>query len=174
MSYSKLEDSLRFFKDSISYFDKVIYNLEQENFSYNKILLSLLKKGSFPKSTPEFIGEWDLFLNPVQIHGEPFESGIVGFNSFAPNDSIMLHSIYKIDFSEDEIATLYFVNGKAQKSFYSISDFSTQSPYSIKFIKNEDFKLTLKVSPLPTGLMVSYEAPLKSDSIYYYYGFMRK
>ena len=147
---------------------------ERECLPYNQILLSALSKASFPKSAKDFVGTWDLFLNPVQLSGEPFESGIIGFNTFTSNDSLSLHNVYKIEFTEDELATIYFNGGEIQKSFYSVKDFSNNEPYIIKFSKNDDFKLTMLVSPLASGLMVSYELPLKSDKVYYYYGLMKK
>ena len=170
----ELENINLMIKDSLQYYKNISQELDNENKTYNKILLSSLKKTSFPQSKSELIGTWDLFLNPLQIKGEPYSSGIIGFNSFNNNDSILKHNIYKIEFSEDEIATLYFSNSTTQKSFYSVKDFSKSSPYSITFSKNEDFKLNLHISPLPEGLMVSYEAPVKSDRVYYFYGLMKK
>ena len=148
--------------------------LTQQNESYSKLLMSSLNKASFPQSTQEFIGVWDLFLDPVQISGEPFESGIISYNHFVSNDSIMKHSIYKIEFSADEIATLFFTGGIEQKCFYSIKDFSVNSPYIIRFSKQDEFKLTMQVSPLPNGLVASYEIPVETEKVIYYYGLMKK
>ncbi|TLX71481.1 hypothetical protein E9993_20220 [Labilibacter sediminis] len=150
--------------------DKLI----QENESYSNLLMSSLNKASFPKSQKEFIGVWDLFLDPVQISGEPFESGIISYNHFVDNDSIMKHNIYKIEFSADDIATLYFTGGIEQKCFYSIKDFSINSPYIIRFSKQDEFKLTMQISTLPSGLVASYEIPDKSEKVIYFYGLMKK
>lgn len=160
--------------DSFALYKKRSEKLISQNNAFNEILLSSLSRASFPQSVSEFIGTWDLFLNPVQLSGEPFEAGIIAHNPFTPKDSVLTNSLYKIEFAEDEIATLYFKGGKSHKSFYSIKDFSINSPYTIKFSKNEDFKLTMLISPIPSGLMVSYELPHKAESVYYFYGLMKK
>ncbi len=170
----KLNSESKLIKDSLIKITDRANVLESQNKAYNQILLSALSAASFPKSAKDFVGTWDLFLNPVQLSGEPFESGIIGFNTFTANDSLNLHNVYKIEFTEDELATIYFNGGEIQKSFYSVKDFSDNEPYIIKFSKNDDFKLTMLVSPVASGLMVSYELPLKSDKVYYYYGLMKK
>ena len=170
----KLGKNNKNLKDSLFAISSNIDSLELQNRAYNHILLSSLSHASFPQSTKDFLGTWDLFLNPVQLSGEPYESGIIGFNEFVPNDSIGVHNIYKIEFLEDELATVHFKGGTSQKCFYSVKDFSNNSPYIIKFSKNDDFKMTMLISPLPGGLMVSYEIPVKAKKIYYYYGLMKK
>ncbi|MGQ1786726.1 MULTISPECIES: hypothetical protein [unclassified Saccharicrinis] len=169
-----LRDSIQGINDSLNKCLGQSELLDSQNKAYKELLLSSINPASFPQSEAEFIGEWDLFLHPVQLTGEPFESGIVSFNPFVQDDSLTVHNVYKIEFAEDEIATLYFRGGNVQKSFYSVKNFSMNSPYVIKFSKNEEFKLAILVSPIPTGLMVSYEVPLKSEKVYYYHGLMKK
>ncbi len=171
---ASLKDSLKLFVDSLQYYESIIEEMKNKSMAYNNIILSSLKKASFPQSKSEFVGNWDLFLDLVQLNGEPFESGIVGFNPFTPNDSLSAHNIYKIEFTEDEIATLYFRGGKEQKSFYSVKNFSSNSPYTVQFAKNDEFKLTMLISPLPTGLTISYEVPVKTEKVFYYYGLMKR
>ncbi len=152
--------------------------LNQELISQNKVyqslILSALNSGSFPSNETDIIGSWDLFLNPVMIHGNPYESGIIGLNPFAVADSVSVHNINKIEFDKDELATIFFTGGIQQKCFYSINNFSKNAPYTIQFSKQEEFKMTMSVSPMPNGLMVSYEASNKTDKVLYFYGLMKK
>ena len=148
--------------------------LISENKIYHKLILSALHSSSFPSNESDIIGNWDLFLNPVMIQGKPYESGIIGYNPYTLDDSIGVHSIKKIEFEKDELATIYYTGGIQQKCFYSINNFSKNSPFSIQFSKQEEFKMTMTVSPMPNGLMVSYEAPNKTDNVLYFYGLMKK
>ena len=167
LTNKSLTDSLAFYKNKAN-------ELETSYKGFERLLMASLNAASFPQSASELTGNWNLFLNPVQISGEPFKSGLVGFNPFVPKKELVPHNIYRIEFAQDEIATLYFSNGKVQKSFFTINGFSSNSPYSVTFTKGDEFKLTLLISPLPNGLMVSYEAPIKADKLFYFYGLMKK
>lgn len=169
-----LNESNNVLIDSIQLLNSSITQLSEQNKYYSKLLLSSLNKASFPQTEMEFIGAWNLFLDPVQISGKPFESGLISYNQFLSVNSIKQQNLYKVVFSADEIATIYYTGGKVQKCFYSIINFSPNSPYSILFSKQEEFKLTMQVSPLTSGLMVSYELPLKTEKVLYYYGLMKK
>ncbi len=152
--------------------------LNQELISKNKVyhdlILSALNLPSFPSNESDIIGQWQLFLYTVRIKGEPYESGIIGYHPLVVEDSISVHNIIKIEFEQEELATIYFKGGIEQKCFYSINNFSKNSPYSIQFSKQDEFKMTLSVSPMPSGLMVSYEVPGKTDNVLYFYGLMKK
>ncbi|WP_163713923.1 hypothetical protein [Mangrovibacterium lignilyticum] len=160
--------------DSIAGLQHEINAMQIREEVYAGILVSALSNASFPQSEDELQGSWDLFLNPVQISGDPFQSGIISFNPFLSDEVIRKNSIYKIEFEADELATLFFYGGRSQKCFYKVTGFSTQSPYSIQFVKQGEFSLTLMISPLPTGLMVSYETSEVPQKYFYYYGLMKK
>ncbi|MCW3787859.1 hypothetical protein [Plebeiibacterium sediminum] len=164
---SSISDSLR---KEISLNQELI----AKNKVYSDLILSALNSASFPSNEADIIGKWELFLNPVMIQGNPYESGIIGYNTLVVDDSISVHNITMIEFEPEELATIYFTGGIQQKCFYSINNFSKNSPYSIQFSKQDEFKMTLVVSPMPNGLMVSYEAPNKTDKVLYFYGLMKK
>ena len=161
-------------RDSIATLSKISTELEKNNDIYRKLILSSLSESFYPKSEKELVGQWNLFLNPLSIKGDPFESGIVGINVLDIADSISCYNIFKIEIQQDDLATLFFSDGKEQKCFYSISEFSHNMPYSVYFSKQEEFKLVLRVSPMHNGLMVSYEIPVKTDKVLYYYGLMKR
>ncbi len=170
----EITDDNKLLTDSLNYYKNQYQQSILQSKIYKNILNSALSKASFPQAESGLKGNWDLFLNPVQINGDPFNSGLISFNPFSGNDSIIGSSLSKIEFGEDEIASLYFKNGEEQKSFYSVNNFSLDKPYSIVFTKSDEFKLTLHVTPLPSGLMVSYENANKTDKVIYFYGLMKK
>ncbi len=141
---------------------------------YKDLILSSLNQASFPKSESDLQGKWNLFLNPVLLQGNPYESGITGINPFVVKDSIASNKILSIEFQKDELATIRFSGDVEQKCFYAINDFNATKPYSIQFSKQDEFKLTLMVSPMPDGLMVSYEVPEKTKKVIYYLGLMKQ
>lgn len=171
LSLSLLKDSL---ETALEISKDEMKALSVQNEIVKNMLLGDAEEASFPSLESELLGNWNLYLSPIQMVGEPFESGFIGTNPLLMNDSISANYMYQIEFEEDEIATLFFKNGASQKVFYKVNDFSVNSPYNIVFSKQDEFKLVAHISPMPNGLEISYETPLKTDKVVYYYGTIKR
>lgn len=170
---TSFEDSSIFLLDSLTRLKEEYVRVMQQNKDYLRLLIGELDESSFPNTSNEFIGEWSLFLSPIQLSGDTFNSGIISYNPFSMADSLQDNNIYRIEFLQDELANIFFKDGRKQKSFYTINNFNVANPYSITFQKQDEFKLTMHVSPMPDGLQVSYETPLDSEQVLYFYGVMK-
>jgi hypothetical protein len=175
-----LTDSLQFYSDSLQFYTDSLQLLLDErdehlNLSqtYKNLLLAKLNEGSFPLSENELIGTWNLFLNPMQVTSDSLKNGLVSHNPFTASDSLLQHYIYKIEFLPDELATMFFKDGRRQKCFYEVKNFSAKTPYRIVCSKQESFKLTIHISPMPSGLNISYEIPLDEKEKLYFFGLMK-
>ncbi len=172
--YNTIKDSNSTLTDSLKQLNLNIKQLHSENKTFKNLLKSSIDKATIPYTVNEFIGHWNLFLNQVYVQGTSNESGIIATNNFLLADSLSYNNIFKIEFQESDLANIYFKDGTTIKCFYSINRFSAKNPYSIYFSKQEEFKLTLLVSPMPEGLLVSYEDPQRKDKTVYFYGLMKK
>lgn len=171
LSLSLVRDSLEL---ALKKSKEEITRLTIQNEVVRNYLLGDAEEASFPSLESEFEGNWNLYLRPIQMVGKPFESGFISTNPLLMNDSISANYLYKIEFGEDEIATLSFKSGETKKVFYTINNFSVNAPYDIVFTKQSEFKLVAYISPMPNGLEISYEVPLKTDKVIYYYGTIKR
>ncbi len=172
--YNTIKDSNLPLIDSLEHLNQDIQQLNIENQIFKNLLKSSINEATIPNTVHEFIGKWNLFLDQVHLQGKPFESGLIATNNFLLADSIKNNNIFQIEFEESDLANISFKNGTIIKCFYSVNNFSTKEPYSIYFSKQEEFKLTLLVTPMPEGLVVSFEDPDKKDTVEYFYGLMKK
>ncbi len=148
--------------------------LQTENQILKNLLKSSIDEVSIPQSKEELIGNWNLYLNILQIEGDTIESGISPINPFVTNDTINKQNIFSIEFEKEELANVSFKDGSTLKCFYSIKDFNPASPFIIYLTKQDEFKLTLHISPMPQGLMASYMYNGENNKSAYFYGIMKK
>ncbi|MCU4175386.1 hypothetical protein [Carboxylicivirga sp. N1Y90] len=168
-----LEDSTTFLLDSLNRLYETHMDMIERDNTFLRLLRGKLSEASFPSTQEELLGMWNLFLKPIQLSGDAFGSGLISHNPFTVADSIQQHNVYKIEFLEDELANIYFRGGKQQKCFYEVNDFDTGKPYTIECTKQDEFQLTLHISPMPHGLEVSYEIPVNTDQVLYFNGVMK-
>ena len=173
LSLKQLEDSTVFLTDSLMYMVEQNTDLLKQNELYLRLLTGPLREVAIINTEKELIGTWHLYLNPMQTTGEPFKSGLISHNPFTINDSLHRHNIYQIDFLPEELANIHFKDGRTQKCFYEVKNFNSGKPYTIVCSKQDEFKVTMHVSPMPTGLEVSYEIPVDSTQVLYYNGVMK-
>ncbi|TRX71534.1 hypothetical protein [Carboxylicivirga sp. M1479] len=167
------EDSLIYLVDSLNRVVEERQDLLVQNKMYLNILSGKLGEAVYPNTEQELVGTWQLFLNPMQTTGDAYQSGLISHNPFTVPDSIQQHNIYQLELMADELATIYFKDGRKQKCFYEVNDFSVGKSYTIKYSKQDEFKLNMHVSPMPTGLEVSYEIPLDTTQVIYFNGVMK-
>ncbi len=148
--------------------------LQTENQIFKNLINSSIDEATIPLSQKELIGKWNLYMNLLQIEGSENDSGIIANNPFFQKDSIFKQNISMIEFQKEELAIVSFRDGTTIKCFYSIKDFNTSSPYHIYLTKQDQFKLTLLISPMPQGLMASYEYKGENNETGYFYGPMKK
>lgn len=168
-----LEDSTVYLLDSLSRLSENNLTLTAQNETYLRLLTGSLKEEAYPNTEKELIGTWQLYLNPMQVTGEVLKSGLISHNPFTHADSLQQYNIHQIDVLPDELANIHFKDGRKQKCFYEVENFSGKKPYSIHCSKKEEFKMTIHVSPMPTGLEVSYEIPLDTTQVLYFHGVMK-
>jgi hypothetical protein len=168
-----LDDSLVFLLDSLNHLSEQFENCSTQSDLYLRLLNSRLYESAYPNTEAELIGSWQLFLNPMQLTGEAYNSGLISHNPFTVADSLQQYNIFQIDFLPDELATIHFKDGRTQKCFYKINEFSVGTPYNITCSKQDEFKMTLHISPMPSGLEVSYEIPLNTTQVLYFNGVMK-
>ncbi len=167
------EDSTIFLLDSLNHLAELYVDCNRQNELYLSLLNSHLYEAAFPHTEKELIGSWQLFLNPMQLSGDAYNSGLISHNPFAVADSLQQYNIFQIDFLPDDLATIYFKNGRSQKCFYEVNGFSVSKPYSLTCSKQDEFKMTIHVSPMPAGLEVSYEIPQSTSQVLYFNGLMK-
>jgi len=168
-----LEDSTTFLLDSLLHLKEMYFDLKRTNETYLRLLTSELNEASFPHTPKELLRSWQLYLSPMQLSGDVSNSGIVSHNPFVVDDSLHQYNIYQIDFLVDELANIHFKNGHKQKCFYEVHDFHDDKPFSISCSKQDEFNLTLHISPMPNGLEVSYEIPIDTTQVIYFNGVMK-
>jgi hypothetical protein len=110
----------------------------------------------------------------MQLAGDAYNSGLVSHNPFTVADSLQKYNIYQLEFLPDELAKIYFKDGRKQNCFYEVKNFSVGKPYEISCTMQQDkFNMTIHVSPMPSGLEVSYEIPLDTTQVIYFNGLMK-
>ncbi|MCU4157467.1 hypothetical protein J1N10_15930 [Carboxylicivirga sp. A043] len=168
-----LEDSTVYLVDSLNRLYEQHQLLQLQNELYLRMLTGQLNEAAFPHTEKELLGSWNLFLKPMQLSGDAYHSGLISHNPFTVADSLQQYNIYRLEFLPDELANIYFKDGRSQKCFYEVNAFSAGQPYSISYSKQEEFKMTIHVSPMPSGLEVSYEIPLDTTQVLYFNGVMK-
>lgn len=168
-----LEDSTTFLLDTLNRLYETHMDIIERDNTFLRLLRGKLSEASFPSTQKELLGMWNLFLKPIQLSGDTFESGLISHNPFTVPDSIQQHNVYRIEFLQDELANIYFRGGHHQKCFYEVNEFNTGKPYTIECTKQDEFKLTLHISPMPHGLEVSYEIPVNTSQVLYFNGVMK-
>jgi len=168
-----LEDSAVFLIDSLNRLTEFHDSLIASNALYLRLLTGQLSETAFLDSEQELIGSWRLYLKPMQLAGGLYKSGLISYNPFTVPDSIQMHNIYKIDFLPEELANIYFKDGRKQKCFYKVDEFNKGQPFSITYARKDEFELTMHMSPMPGGMEVSYEIPIDSTQVLYFNGVMK-
>ncbi|MCT4590849.1 MAG: hypothetical protein N4A71_23700 [Carboxylicivirga sp.] len=167
------EDSTIYLIDSLNQLTEQNLKLMAQNETYLRLLTGSLKEAAYPNTEKELIGTWQLYLNPMQVEGKAYKSGIISHNPFTHADSLQQYNIHQLDVLPDELANIHFKDGRKQKCFYEVENFSSKKPYTIHCSKQDDFKMTIHISPMPTGLEVSYEIPLDTTQVLYFHGVMK-
>lgn len=169
-----LEDSMTNTVDSLNQLNKKQQLLLMQNEVYLRMLNGKLNEAVYPNTAKELLGVWQLYLSPMQLAGDAYNSGLVSHNPFTVADSLQKYNIYQLEFLPDELAKIYFKDGRKQNCFYEVKNFSVGKPYEISCTKQQDkFNMTIHVSPMPSGLEVSYEIPLDTTQVIYFNGLMK-
>ncbi|MCG8580686.1 MAG: hypothetical protein MI866_12250 [Bacteroidales bacterium] len=169
-----LEDSTVYLLDSLNRLNEHHGTLVMQNEVYLRMLNGKLNEATYPNTEEELLGLWQLYLSPMQLAGDAYKSGLVSHNPFTIDESLQKYNIYQLEFLPDELANIYFKDGRKQNCFYEITGFSVGAPYSISCTKQQDeFEMTIHVSPMPSGLEISYEIPVDTTQVIYFNGVMK-
>ncbi|WP_289054543.1 hypothetical protein [Carboxylicivirga marina] len=169
-----LEDSTVFLLDSLNHLYEEQVGLLAQNELYLRMLTGQLNEAAYPNTEQELIGLWQLYLSPMQLSGEAYRTGLVSYNPFTVADSLQKHNVYQMEFKAEELAIIYFKDGRKQNCFYEVVNFNVGKPYEINCSKQQDeFEMTIHISPMPSGLEVSYEIPLDTTQVVYFNGVMK-
>lgn len=167
-------DSLKILTDSIKSIQGYVGEVMDENGLLKEIIRGGMKLNDYPQSAVDVLGTWSFSNTLVGLHKDSLANGLVSYSRMDIPDAFLSGMVSQVVFSEGELADIFFRDGKSEKCFYKINNFSKDKPYTIAFDRRNSNSLVLMITALPDGLQFSYNGGGTKGKEIYHIGYMTK
>lgn len=169
-----INDSLKILVDSIAILQAAIGELDVESDLMREIIQGKLKIKDYPQSEKDFLGPWNLANIPIALRNDSIGDGLVSYSRMDIPEPFLKEMITQIEFQVDDLADIYFRDGRREKCFYKINNFTKTGAFSITFDLRKGSNISLIVIALPDGLQFSYKEAEIEDKEIYFIGYMTR